>query len=362
MLDELAGIAGQFAIVGQVASIEPIVTGHINDTYLVTSNDSPRYVLQRINHQVFRDPRGLMRNVQLVTMHIRSKLAAAGVMDTGRRVLEVVPTHTGEPLLNRVSGDFWRTYRFVDQTHQVPNDASLDEVYQAGLGFGQFAAELADLPATSLMETIPHFHHGPNRYQAFVAAAKADVAGRVHGCRQEIETVHNFETLLLGPQREIEEGRLPLRVTHNDTKCNNILLDDTTNEAMCVIDLDTVMPGLLMWDFGDLVRTSACRAAEDETDLDLVCAEPARVEAAANGYRDGLGDLISGAEVASLATGPSYMALIIATRFLTDYLQGDTYYKIHHPSHNLDRCRNQLKLVAELENGRPRLEAVFGSL
>lgn len=360
-MDDLARIAGQFAIIGQVASIEPIVAGHINDTYLVTTNESPRYVLQRINHQIFRDPRGLMRNVQLVTSHVRSKLVAASVSDLARRVLEVVPICTGEPLLLTESGEFWRTYRFVEQTHPVPTDASLDEVYQAGVGFGRYAAQLADLPASSLMETIPKFHHGPSRYQAFDTAAKTDTARRAEICQKEIETVRHFVSLLVGPQQEMDAGRLPLRVTHNDTKCNNILLDDATNEAMCVIDLDTVMPGLLMWDFGDLVRTSACRAAEDETDLTLIRAERERVEAAANGYREGLGDLIGGAELASLASGPSYMALIMATRFLTDFLQGDTYYKIHHPSQNLDRCRNQLKLVAELESERPRLEAIFSS-
>lgn len=360
MVDKLGDIAGQFAIVGQVASIEPIVAGHINDTYLVSTNDSPRYVLQRINHQIFCDPPGMMRNVQLVTSHLRSKLAAAGVSDLARRVLEVVPSRAGEPLVCPKQGEFWRVYRFVEQTHPVPTDASLDEVYQAGVGFGRFAAQLADLPASSLMETIPRFHHGPSRYAAFRAAAQTDAVGRAEGCRTEIGSLHHFEFLLLGPQREIDTGRLPLRVTHNDTKCNNILLDDATNEAMCVIDLDTVMPGLLMWDFGDLVRTSACRAAEDETDLDLVCAEPARLEAAAKGYRDGLENLVSGIELASLASGPSYMALIMATRFLTDYMQGDLYYKIHHPTHNLDRCRNQLKLVAELEQLRPQLEAIFG--
>ncbi|WP_442485715.1 phosphotransferase enzyme family protein [Aeoliella sp. SH292] len=360
-MDALANVAAQFAIVGHVASIEPIVAGHINDTYLVTTDDSPRYVLQRINHRIFRDPPGLMRNVQLVTSHVRSKLAAAGVSDLARRVLEVVPSRADEPLLQTEQGEFWRVYRFVEQTHPVPNNASLNEIYQAGLGFGWFAAQLSDLPASSLIETIPRFHHGPRRYQAFLAAATADVAGRADSCRAEMEATRCYESLLLGPQRDIDAGRLPLRITHNDTKCNNILLDDTTNEAMCVIDLDTVMPGLLMWDFGDLVRTSACRAAEDETDLALVKAEVPRVEAAANGYRDGLGNLISGTELASLASGPSYMALIMATRFLTDYLQGDIYYKIHHPAHNLDRCRNQLKLVAELENERPRLEAIFGS-
>lgn len=358
-MDFLVDVASRFRLDGAIENIQAIEAGHINDTYLVETSSARPYVLQRINHQVFRDPRGLMRNVELVTQHIQKKLEAAGEQDLGRRVLSVVATMDDDPLCQWSDGTFWRVFPYVEQTHTVGVEATLEEIYQTGLGFGQFVAQLVDLPASELCETIPKFHHGPSRLEAFQQAAADDVAGRAGECQEEIATVQQYAELLTTPQQLIDSCELPLRVTHNDTKCNNILLDDQSNAAVCVIDLDTVMPGLAMWDIGDLVRTSACRASEDETDLSLVKVESERLLEAARGYLQGCGGLLTDRELRSLAGGPSYMALIMATRFLTDFLAGDTYYKTLHPGHNLDRCRNQLALLAELENQRPVLERLF---
>ncbi|MCO6048014.1 aminoglycoside phosphotransferase family protein [Aeoliella sp. ICT_H6.2] len=358
-MDLLASIANRFQLAGTVTSVQAIESGHINDTYLVETDRRERYVLQRINHQVFCDPHGLMRNIVLVTQHLQKKLAASGEPVGRRRVLSVIATTDGDSLAETSAGDYWRMLPYIENSHTVGEEASLEEIRQAACGFGSFVAHLVDLPATQLCETIPRFHHGPSRYEAFQLAVAADVAQRVGGCEREIAVIQQHDEMLTSPQQKIDTGELPLRVTHNDAKCNNILLDNETNVAVCVIDLDTVMPGLAMWDFGDLVRTSACRAAEDEVDLSLVKVEPDRLQQAARGYLAGCQGVLTEEEVNSLADGPAYMALIMATRFLTDYLEGDTYYKTLYPRHNLDRCRNQLALLAELQQLRPTLQRVF---
>ncbi|WP_197528337.1 phosphotransferase enzyme family protein [Aeoliella mucimassa] len=329
--------------------MQSIDEGHINDTYMVDAIDNTHYVLQRINHGVFPDPQGLMHNFKLVTDYLHGKLQSTGYHPLTRRVLQLIATNEGEPYLSTSQGEYWRMCPFIANTHSAGHVASTQEVYQAGLGFGDFLAGLVDFPMEQLTEPIAKFHHGPSRLAQLSEAVIEDRADRLKQVQCEVEVIQKHTDLLQQPQHWIDAGRVPLRVTHNDTKCNNILLDNETGEAACVIDLDTVMPGLALYDLGDLVRTSACLAAEDETDLSKVEVDTDRLRAAVSGFVEGTRGVLKPFELQSLAIGPTYMPLIMATRFLTDYLLGDSYYKIDYPQHNLDRCRNQLAVMKCLQ-------------
>lgn len=352
-------IARDFSISGEPLNAQPIVSGHINDTYVVRTNTNQRYIMQRINHAVFRDPCGLMNNVLLVTQFMKERLAEAGQQDADRRVLQVVPHRDGAALLETASGDYWRMYRYIEDSHAVGDIPSLSEIHPAAFGFGRFTSLLATMPTGGLVETISKFHHGPRRYGDFLKSVQMDAANRVKDTKREIEFIQQHENLLARPQQMLESGELSWRVAHNDAKSNNVLLDDQTNEALCVIDLDTVMPGLALFDFGDLVRTTSAIAAEDERDLDKVQVDLARLKLVTQGFLAGTQDSLTRAERASLVLGPSYMTLIMATRFLTDHLQGDTYYRIHRPNHNLDRCRAQIALIRELLIKEDELSALL---
>lgn len=346
-------IAAEFAIAGEPVTASTIKHGHINDTHLITTTTGWRYVLQRINHAVFKDPRGLMNNVGLVTRHIRQSLSATNRAEVSRRVLEVIATNDGADLLQTASGDYWRVYSYVENSQTLGDAPGLTEIYQAGYGFGEFTATLANFPVDQLGETVPDFHHGPKRFSALADAVRRDAANRAASVKEEIAFVEQHESLLAFPQQQIDAGQLPLRVCHNDAKSSNVLIDDSSCQALCVIDLDTVMPGLALYDFGDLVRTTATLAAEDEQDLTRVRVDADRLAAALEGYLAGAGESLSPAERASLALGPAYMTLVMATRFLTDHLNGDIYYKVHRVNHNLDRCRAQIALVKELMKAHP---------
>lgn len=347
-LTHLPEVVGQFAVEGGFQEAQVIESGHINSTYRVecgSGAENRSYVLQRINHHVFKDPRGLMANVARVTEHICQKLMAQGEADLERRVVQVVPTRQGDPLFVDSAGEYWRMYPFVRDAHPVSDSPTPEEIYQAGRGFGEFIAQASDLPASGLVATIPDFHHGPKRFSALQEAATADVAGRRTKAKEELSCVYELEWLLAGPQNLLEEKGIPTRTTHNDTKCNNVLLDNSTNQALCVIDLDTVMPGLALYDLGDLVRTTATGRPEDEPDLSQVVAREELVEQAFGGFLAGAVGQLTEIEIESLSFGPPYMALIMGTRFLTDYLAHDTYYRIHHEHHNLHRARAQLALA-----------------
>lgn len=350
MPSSIIDIAAQFATAGQPIAASTIEQGHINDTHLIATAVGRRYVLQRINHAVFKDPRGLMNNVGLVTRHIKQALCEAEDAETERRVLEVIAAYDGADVLETDRGEYWRMYRYVENSQTLGDAPELTEIYQAGKGFGDFTAKLADFPVDQLCETIPDFHHGPKRFSAFVNAVWLDAANRAASVKEEIAFIEQHESLLALPQQQIDAGRLPLRVCHNDAKSSNVLIDDQTRQALCIIDLDTVMPGLALYDFGDLARTTATLAAEDEQDLARVRVDAKRLEAALEGYLAGTGDSLLPTERASLALGPAYMTLVMATRFLTDHLAGDVYFKVHRIHHNLDRCRTQIALAEELLN------------
>ena len=323
--------------------------GHINDTFVVWRADhTKRFILQRINTDTFTDPAGLMENICGVTRHLRTKIQAEGG-DPGRECLNVIPTLSGAAYYIDSEGNAWRAYDFVENTvclQQVGCEADFRTVAET---LGKFQNQLADYPASTLHETIARFHDTPNRYANFEKALAADALGRAKTIAPEIAFIHAREKdchVLLG---QLAAGEIPLRVTHNDTKINNVLLDEATGKGICVIDLDTVMPGLSAYDFGDSIRTGANDCAEDEPDQSKVHFDLHLYEVFAKGYLSTAGSTMHTAEKKSLAWGAKLMTLECGIRFLTDYLEGDHYFHIARPDHNLDRARTQFTLVQQME-------------
>ena len=323
--------------------------GHINDTFVVWRADhTKRFILQRINTDTFTDPAGLMENICGVTRHLRTKIQAEGG-DPGRECLNVIPTLSGAAYYIDSEGNAWRAYDFVENTvclQQVGCEADFRTVAET---LGKFQNQLADYPASTLHETIARFHDTPNRYANFEKALAADTLGRAKTIAPEIAFIHAREKdchVLLG---QLAAGEIPLRVTHNDTKINNVLLDEATGKGICVIDLDTVMPGLSAYDFGDSIRTGANDCAEDEPDQSKVHFDLHLYEVFAKGYLSTAGSTMHTAEKRSLAWGAKLMTLECGIRFLTDYLEGDHYFHIARPDHNLDRARTQFTLVQQME-------------
>ncbi|MBE6546298.1 MAG: aminoglycoside phosphotransferase family protein [Ruminococcaceae bacterium] len=337
----------------------PYGSGHINDTFLVVTDK--RYILQRMNTTVFPHPEEMMENIHGVTGHIRQKAVKRGE-DTSRVTLTVVPTKDGACCFEDSIGSWWRVYEFVEGTVARDVVESAEDFTICAEAFGKFQQDLADYPAEKLHETIVNFHNTPWRFENLKKAVEKDVCGR----RAEVEQEISFAMEREGFARMLEEahaaGSLPLRVTHNDTKLNNILFDATTGAAVCVIDLDTVMPGYSVNDFGDSIRFGANTAVEDETDLSKVSLDLALFEAYAKGFLKGCGGRLTDTELELLPVGAMMMTFECGMRFLTDYLEGDTYFKIHRPKHNLDRCRNQFALVADMERKLPEMQAIIQKL
>ena len=332
--------------------------GHINDTYCVEGSE---FILQRINTAIFKNPKELMANVENVTAFLRTKISACGG-DPTRETLTIIPTITGDNLYQPDESNAFRVYKFIPDTKTIEDSKSPEDLYQAGVGFGHFQKMLADFPAETLFETIKDFHHTPKRVEALKEAINNDIAGRADSIRDEIafalENAAWADTVIKG----IEDGSIPLRVTHNDTKINNILFDNTTGKALCVIDLDTVMPGSALYDFGDALRMGGSTAAEDETDLDKVWFNEAAYEAFARGFLSEMKASLTQREIELLPLSVKLLTYECGIRFLTDYLNGDTYFKIHRPNHNLDRARNQFKLVADITAKESTLEAITSRL
>lgn len=354
-------VSADFAFGGKVLSATPYGSGHINDTFLVLIEAAPnprRFVLQRINHHVFKQPDLLMENVERVCAHAHAKLRAAGASDAHRRALRLIPTLKGKSWHVDDAGNRWRCYDFIEGAtgHDVVRSAAQAEA--AAKAFGAFQALLADLPGGRLHETIPGFHHTPGRYARFQAALAADTHGRAASAVPEIAfalaRAHEVSVVV----DALRDGTLPERVTHNDTKLNNVLLDDVTQEGVCVIDLDTVMPGSALYDFGDLVRTSTSPAAEDETDLSKVTMQLPMFEALVRGYLASARGFLTPREKELLPFAGKLITFEIGLRFLTDWLEGDTYFKVKRPSHNLDRTRTQFKLVASIEDQLPAMREI----
>lgn len=328
--------------------------GHINDTYRV---EGSKYILQRINTSIFKNPDELMTNIENVTAFLRKKIAAAGG-DPERETLTFVPTVTGENLYKPDDSSAFRVYKFITGTKTIEDSKNPDDLYAAGVGFGHFQKMLADYPAETLFETIKDFHNTPKRVEALKEAIRNDVAGRAESVKAEIDFALENAAWADAVVKGIEDGTIPLRVTHNDTKINNILFDEETGKALCVIDLDTVMPGSALYDFGDALRMGGSTAAEDETDLDKVWFNETAYEAFAKGFLSELKDSLTPREIELLPLSVKLMTYECGIRFLTDHLNGDTYFKIHRPNHNLDRARNQFKLVADITAKESALAAI----
>jgi Ser/Thr protein kinase RdoA (MazF antagonist) len=347
--------ANAFALRGKPASCTRYGFGHINETYLLTTDEGHVYILQKINRRVFNDVPALMGNIAAVTQHLARANADP------RRVLTLCPTLAGEPFHTDDIGECWRVYTFITGSVCLQQAQSAADFYQSGHAFGQFQTLLADFPAETLAETIPRFHDTPHRYTAFRSAMADNAAGRAAQARREVDfaLVREAEAgSMVAMQRS---GALPLRVTHNDTKLNNVMLDVATREALCVIDLDTVMPGLAGNDFGDSIRFGATTAAEDEPDLALVRLSLPLYEAYAKGFLGACGERLTPAEIDTLPLAAKLMTLECGVRFLTDYLCGDVYFHTVRPGQNLDRARTQFKLVAEMERHWQQMADIVGA-
>jgi Ser/Thr protein kinase RdoA (MazF antagonist) len=357
---DLKGICGAFAVEGGWVSSCPIPSGHINDTYCSTFEADGRqikYVNQRINHLVFREPERLMENIERVTRFARERIVAAGG-DPMRETLTIVPALDGKSFHKAPDGAYWRMFRYIDGARTYDKVEDLRHVYSASRAFGAFQKMLSRLPGGRLHETIPNFHHTRKRYEAFLAALEKDARGRAAGVGREIAFVLERERDAGVVVDGMAAGRIPERVTHNDTKLNNVMIDDRTGEGICVIDLDTVMPGSVLYDFGDSVRLGAATAAEDERDLAKVGFDLSLFDRLAEGYLDAARDFLTDEETRLLAFSAKLLTLECGIRFLTDHLDGDVYFKIHREGHNLDRCRTQFKMVAEMEERMDEMQAV----
>jgi Ser/Thr protein kinase RdoA (MazF antagonist) len=349
---DLKYIARNFKFEGEFIDAQPYGHGHIHDTYLVAfhkeNGGERRYVLQRVNHYVFKDPQGLMKNIQAVTAHLREKILQVGG-DPARETLNLVPTVEDEYLFQSENGDVWRGYLFIEdaQTYQVPQNPT--QVYHAGKAYGNFQKLLADFPAEQLSETIPDFHNTPKRFQNLMAAIQRDPLQRTRDAEAEIAFALEREgdaSLLVD---KLAQGELPEQVTHNDTKFNNVMIDDVTGEGICVIDLDTVMPGLSVYDFGDAIRSTANKSAEDEGEITKVGIDLEHYESFTQGFLEATRGFLTTIEIELLPMAARMMTLENSVRFLTDYLEGDVYFKTTYDDHNLVRCRSQFKLVADME-------------
>ncbi|HIX29664.1 MAG TPA: aminoglycoside phosphotransferase family protein [Candidatus Blautia stercoravium] len=351
MADIKKEVIENFQFEGEYTEGIPYGSGHINDTFRVTFQDkgeTKRYILQRMNNQIFLNPEELMENVVGVTSWLRKKIVENGG-DPERETLNLVPAKDGKAFYKDSEGEYWRVYLFIEGAKTYDLVENQEDFYQSAVAFGRFQGLLADYPAETLHETIQNFHNTVKRLDTFKKAVEADVCGRAAQVQEEIQFVLDRQALAHKLCDMQAEGKLPLRVTHNDTKLNNIMIDDETRKAICVIDLDTVMPGLAVNDFGDSIRFGASTGAEDEPDLSKVSCSIELFELYTKGFVEGCKGSLTEEELDMLPVGAMTMTYECGMRFLTDYLEGDHYFKIHREGHNLDRCRTQFKLVKDME-------------
>ncbi len=340
-------VAAKFSLIGEVTDVVPYGEGHINQTFLVTTTEK-RYILQKMNTRVFSDPDSLMANICGVTEHLQSR---------GIETLRVVPTKDGAPYLKGEA--CYRVYDFIENTVTYQKVTDKEVFKNSGKAFGEFQNYLAEFDASKLTETIKRFHDTPKRFADFKVALEADALHRADGCREEIDFVLSHENTYGVAMADLRSGTLPLRVTHNDTKLNNILMDAKTGEARAVIDLDTIMPGSMLFDFGDSIRFGASTAAEDEKDLSKVHFDIDLFRAYAEGYCGAVKDSITDREAELLPYGAYLMTIECGMRFLADYLSGDTYFATKYEGHNLVRCRTQIRLASEMEVRLTEMQAII---
>ena len=341
---------------GGIERVSPFGSGHINDTYLVEGAGG-RYILQRINTNTFQDVDGLMQNIRLVTEFITEQTRQAGG-DVGRESMRVIPCDDGRLYHRDEEGSCWRVLSYIEGSVCLQKARNEQDLFECAAAFGRFQRQLGDFGASRLTETIPRFHDTPKRYQDFERAVQQDTMDRAAKVQREIEFVrqHKADCRYLFDLQQ--RGELPLRVTHNDTKLNNVMIDEKTGRGICVIDLDTVMPGLAVNDFGDSIRFGASTAAEDERDLSKVSCDLRLYEVYVKGFMEGCGGALTDREMEMLPMGAILMTYECGIRFLTDYLEGDHYFKISREGQNLDRCRTQFCLVKDMEEKLPRMQSI----
>ena len=328
--------------------------GHINDTYLT---DDGKYILQRINGNVFKDPDGVMNNILEVTKYMREALKKLG-RDYERETMTVINTVDGKPYYLTDQGDFFRVYLFISDTVTYQTVENAEVFYNAAIAFGNFQKMIADFPAHKLNETIKDFHNTKVRYENFKKSVEQNKSGRAEQVKEEIKFVTEREHYCDVVNEAIKEKTVPLRVTHNDTKLNNVLMDKKTGKGVCVIDLDTVMPGSLLYDFGDSLRFGTNTAREDEVDLSKVTCSLEYFEAFTKGFMEVMADTMTEKEIELLPFSAILMTFECGMRFLADHIDGDKYFKISRPNHNLDRSRNQFKLVYDMEQKLPQMKKI----
>lgn len=356
-LEKIKQIAGQFAISEKLLECKSYGNGHINETVLLCCEGGKRYILQEMNTSIFKNPDELMENIIDVTSFLREKISQNGG-DPERETLNVILCKNGKSYFRDDKQRCWRVYRFVEGATCYDKVEKPDDFYQSAKAFGNFQRLLADFPAERLHETIVNFHNTVDRFEKFKKAVKADVCGRAKDVQAEIDFALAREKDCSVLLDLLAEGKLPLRVTHNDTKLNNIMIDDKTGAGICVIDLDTVMPGLALNDFGDSIRFGASTGAEDEKDLSKVSCDLELFEIYTKGFIEGCAGSLTDLEIEMLPMGAKLMTYECGIRFLTDYLENDVYFKVHYDGQNLDRCRTQFKLVADMEEKWEKMLAI----
>ena len=359
-------IITKFQIKGSPVQCSRFGCGHINETYLVTCDSGLTYILQKINKSIFTRPEQLMQNIAAVTGHLaknadKKYVPEAKVTESERKSMRLVKTHSGMCFHIDEKGEYWRMYDFVYSTVCLQKAESKEDFYYSGLAFGRFQEELSDFPAKMLHEPIADFHNTPVRYQQLHSAIEKNFEGRLALCKEEVEFALSKEAEAGEIVEKLKTGEIPLRVTHNDTKLNNILFDYETRKPLCIIDLDTVMPGSLLYDFGDSIRFGASSAPEDEKDLSKVYCDMELFQAFTEGFLLGCKKNITPTETEMLPVGAKLMTLECGIRFLADYLNGDTYFRTHYPEQNLDRCRTQFKLVADMESKWEKMSGIVQS-
>jgi hypothetical protein len=356
-------IAGQFATSGHIKKVQPHGGGHINDSYRLVNSaaDQPDYLLQRVNHFVFKDVPLLMQNMVLVTDHVKAKIRQEFPHDTARRSLTIVPTLEGLSYFKDPEGNFWRVLRFIEDHLVFDSTTDPAIAYEGAKTFGAFTAMLNDLEAAQVGTVIPDFHNMKWRLTQLKDSIKKDAAGRLKAVKKEIDYVESRSKMMLTIHELGEKGEIPLRVTHNDTKISNVLFD-VQKKGLCVIDLDTIQPGYVTSDFGDGIRTLTNTGEEDDPNLDRISMDLELYEAFASGFLDSTRDILSSTEKDALLYAGLLFPYMQAVRFLIDYLDGDIYYKVKDPEHNLVRTRAQLKLTRDGEDKMDKLRAIIQKL
>ncbi len=364
MEHDIKHIAENFNLDGKLIRYESFGSGHINDTYCLTCEKDGRvshYILQRINHEVFKNPPAMMENIRRVTNHIRRKLQEKHNILASRQLV-VIDTKGGADFYQDDHGNYWRLYNRIENAITYDTIESPELAYEAARMFGRFASMLTDLPGSSLHETIPDFHATPKRFKTFIEVLQKDSCNRAKDVTAEIEFVLENAGICDVLLNHANKGEIPVRITHNDTKINNVLLDEKTHKGVCVIDLDTVMPGLSLYDFGDMVRTATNPADEDQRDLSKVTMRMPIFEMLLRGFAEETHTFLTPIEKKNMVFAGKLITFEQMIRFLADHLAGDIYYKIHREGHNLDRCRTQMKMVQSITAHEEAMNALADSV